>query len=140
MWFGRDSCSGDLVRTNNPGHLRSFDYLGLCRYFLTFCTDSRREIFVAREVVALVMAQISRAASENEFAIIAYCYMPDHVHLLVEGESDNSDCRRFIKSAKQYSGFYYSKTWGRPLWQRYGYERALRNDEATSLRDRGTRG
>jgi REP element-mobilizing transposase RayT len=56
--------------------------------------------------------------------------MPDHVHLLVEGQADDSDCRQFIARAKQYSGFHYKAKYGRPLWQRYGYERVLRNDEA----------
>ena len=43
----------------------------------------------------------------------------------------DSDARRFIKAAKQYSGFYFKNRLGRQLWQRYGFERTLRNDEAT---------
>ena len=42
-----------------------------------------------------------------------------------------ADCRRFIARLKQYSGFYFKKTFGQPLWQRYGFERILRNDEST---------
>ena len=57
--------------------------------------------------------------------------MPDHVHLLVEGLSEAADCKHFIASAKQLSGFYYKKRYGRRLWQRYGFERVLRNEEAT---------
>lgn len=34
-------------------------------------------------------------------------------------------------SAKQYSGYWYSRTFGGRVWQRYGFERVLRNDEAT---------
>jgi Zn-dependent oligopeptidase len=34
--------------------------------------------------VELVLSQISRAANEREFAVIAYCFMPDHLHLFVE--------------------------------------------------------
>ena len=57
--------------------------------------------------------------------------MPDHLHLLAQGQSESADCRRFITLAKQYSGYYFSKEIGGKLWQRYGYERTLRNDEAT---------
>ena len=57
--------------------------------------------------------------------------MPDHVHLLVEAQTDASDLRRFVTRAKQFSGFYYAKAYSKRLWQRYGYERVLRNDEAT---------
>src|SRR3989442_642381 len=115
--------------TRSPGHLKTFDYLGLHRYSLTFCTDRRRQLFVNAAVVDLVLTQISRAANENQFGIIAYCFMPDHVHLLIEGQSDASDCKRFIARAKQYSGFYYSKAHHGVLWQRYGFEHVLRDDE-----------
>ena len=57
--------------------------------------------------------------------------MPDHLHLLVEGRADHSDAKRFIARAKQYSGFYYSKQYKRTLWQRYGYEHLVRDEEAT---------
>jgi REP element-mobilizing transposase RayT len=58
-------------------------------------------LFISAAVVDLVIAQISRAARECAFAVPAYCFMPDHLDLLVEGKSDASDCRDFIKRAKQ---------------------------------------
>ena len=57
--------------------------------------------------------------------------MPDHVHLLIQGLRADSDCKRFISRAKQFSGFYYKQQYKRKLWQRYGYERVVRDDEAT---------
>ena len=53
------------------------------------------------------------------------------LHLLIEGTSDDSDGRRFIKAFKQYSGYCYSKTRNGKLWQRYGFEHVLRDDETT---------
>ena len=119
------------MRTNYPTHLKAFDYIGLHRYFLTFCTDYRQRFFVEKSKVELTLTQILRAATETDVAVVAYCFMPDHVHLLVEGESDSSDCLAFIKKAKQYSGFYFSRANGKKLWQRYGYERIVRDDENT---------
>src|SRR5712691_9588634 len=121
------------MRTGSPGHLKTFAYVGLHRYSLTFCTDRRRHLFMKADVVGLVLAQISRAATENQFAIVAYCFMRDHVHLLAEGTSDTSDCKRFIARAKQYSGFYYKKEHRGVLWQRYGFEHVLRDDELTQV-------
>src|SRR4051794_39786856 len=74
---------------------------------------------------------IQQQADAEGFAILAYCFMPDHVHVLVEGLREDSDCKRFSSRAKQFSGFYYAQRYGRTLWQRYGYERVLRNEEAT---------
>jgi len=117
--------------TNNPGHLKAFDYIGLYRYFLTFCTHKRHRHFVVREHVGVVLEQIVRAAAHAGFAIVAYCFMPDHLHLLLEAQSDDSDCRQFIKRAKQFSGYHFKQKFGMPLWQRYGFERVLRDDEGT---------
>src|SRR3970282_1207245 len=36
-----------------------------------------------------------------------------------------------IALAKQYSGFHYRAAFGKRLWQRYGFERTLRDAEAT---------
>ena len=117
--------------TSRPERLKAFDYLGPHRYFLTFCTDRRHQAFVDRAPVELVHTQILRTSTLTAFAITAYCYMPDHLHLLVEGLENRSDCREFISKAKQYSGFYYARLTSRRLWQRYSYERTLRDEEAT---------
>ena len=119
------------MRTGNPGHLPSFDYVGLHRYFLTFCTHARNSLFTSAERVDLVHGQILRAATEESAAIIVACYMPDHLHLLIQMETESSDCLRFISRAKQYSGFHFKKGFGEPLWQRYGYERIMRDNEQT---------
>ena len=59
--------------------------------------------------------------------------MPNHVHLLIEGRALSSDCKAFIKGAKQYSGYYFSKRRRRTLWQRYCYERVLRDEFERSM-------
>lgn len=119
------------MRPRHPVHLDSFDYLGQYRYSLRFCTDARRPVFAITEVVSLAWSQILRAAHEQAFQVPAYCFMPDHVHLLVEGTAPNSDLRRFVARAKQYSGYLVSRECGTRLWQRYGYERVLRVDEGS---------
>jgi putative transposase len=59
--------------------------------------------------------------------------MPDHLHIVVEGQSEDSDCKAFIKSAKQYSGYYYSQEHRRRLWDRYGHERIIRDDQELAM-------
>ena len=118
--------------TNNPGHLKGFNYIGLHRYSLTFCTDRRRRLFTDADAVELVVQQLLRSASDgHNFSVIAYCFMPDHLHLLIEGTSDDSDAKRFIKGFKQYSGYYYTQKHHDRLWQRYGFEHVLRDEEVT---------
>lgn len=111
--------------------LKTFAYLGPYRYFLTFCTADRHGAFVVAAIVNLVLSQIVRAAAERGFAIIAYCFMPDHVHLLVEGTAPDSDMRQFCGLAKQYSAFLYKRQAGRALWQPSYYDHVLRDEEDT---------
>lgn len=117
--------------THGPGHLRTFDYVGLYRYFLTFCCHSRRHHFTSAPVVDLVTEQILRAATDERFALVAYCFMPDHAHLLLEAQSERSNALAFIARAKQMSAFHFKKAGHGRLWQRYSYEHVLRDDEDT---------
>ena len=112
-----------------PHRLRTFDYLGYQRYFLTFCTHERRHLFVHPGPVNVVLSEILRACPVTRISLLAYCFMPDHVHLLVEGTEAAADGQRFIRLAKQYSGYQWRRRSEGPLWQRYGYERVLRSDE-----------
>jgi REP-associated tyrosine transposase len=119
------------MRTDYPRHLPTFDYRGPHRYFLTFCTADRHRAFTEAAGVNVVRGQFLRAADRHLVALVAYCFMPDHVHLLVEGTREDSELKGFQSAAKQYSGFHYKAQFGRPLWQRYGFERALRSEEST---------
>ena len=86
--------------SNHPVHLPFFSYVGPHRYHLRFCTDAKRSVFTSDAPVELVLAQILRACEEHDFAVIAYCFMPDHLHLLIEGTAPTSDCKRFIARVK----------------------------------------
>src|SRR5207248_9053105 len=87
--------------------------------------------FTTSPPVNLVREQFSRAGREHLVAILAYCFMPDHVHLLVEGTREDSDLKPFQSAAKQYSAFHFKKQFGVTLWQRYAYEHVLREQEET---------
>jgi putative transposase len=110
----------------HPQPLSNFDYVGLHTYSLTWCCDYRQHHFTQRDHVELVRAQFLRACREAEFAIIADCFMPDHVHQLVKGCSSTADGRKYIRLAKQYSGYYFKKEFKLRLWQRYGHDSVLR--------------
>ena len=84
-----------------PEHLRGFDYTGPNRDSLTMCTKQRARYFVEGQHVALVSEQFQRASREQAFAVIVHCFMPDDVHLLIAGERDDADLKRFTKNAKQ---------------------------------------
>ena len=79
--------------------------------------------------MTLVLSQFLRVAEKEGFAILVYCFMPDHVHLLVEGLRGDSDARKFIIKTKQCSAHAYATTFGERLWQPFGHEHIVRDDE-----------
>jgi REP element-mobilizing transposase RayT len=119
------------VITRRPRRVDGFPYIGYQRYFLTTCTAFRRQLFVDPPLVAAVVEQMMHNAERFEFAVLAYVLMPDHVHVLVEADSERSDFPAFVKRFKQTTGFAYRRDTGQPLWQHGYHERVLRNDEAT---------
>ena len=116
---------------NRSTRLSGFNYLGAHRYSLTFCTSGRERSFCDASVVRVVLSQIARAADIEGFNVLAYCAMPDHLHLLIEGRAATSDAKRFIKLGKQLTEFAYRREWRRPLWQASAWDRVLRKDEDT---------
>ena len=114
-----------------PPRLRTFDYIGFHRYFLTICTRDRSRVFIEAAAVASVAAQLLRVADTERFSIISYCFMPDHVHALVEGIHDASDFTHFVRIFKQESAFHWRRTTGRILWHRSYFDRVLRDHADT---------
>jgi len=63
------------------------------------------------------------------FAVDAYCWMPDHVHLLLEATSPESDLSRLMNTWKQATGYAHKQATGKQLWQTGYYDHVLRADE-----------
>lgn len=89
--------------------LKSFSYKGVYRYFITICTFDKKPIFKDNDLVEWFINTLKEKSKNFEFKIWAYCFMPDHLHLLIEGKKTGSDMNKFIKSYKQYMGFYYKR-------------------------------
>ena len=120
------------MHLRRPRRIEGFPYVGFYRYSLRFSTYARRRLFVAQDPFSVAHEQILRTADEGKFAVLAHCYMPDHVHLVLEGKSESSDLRRFVKVSKQRVDYVFRTQLSiRTTWQEGYYERVLRSDEAT---------
>ena len=115
-------------RKNAP-RLCDFNYLSSPAYFVTSLTYQRNPYFKDSTIVGIVLPILKYSSEKNRFNIYAYCFMPDHVHLLALGE-DNSSLTSFIKTFKQRSSFAFRKAFGDALWHRSYYDHILRKDQA----------
>ena len=98
-----------------------------CAFFLTITTHARHPWFenhpeMTNDAVGFLLHRVTARGSE----LYAWCFMPDHVHLVVQ-DADVVDLVRGFKGAMTPLG----RRWdaGRRLWQRSYYDHALRRDE-----------
>jgi putative transposase len=82
-------------------------YKGRAGYALTVATHSRRPWFREEAIVQYCVKSLAESAQRCRFSVYAFCFMPDHVHLLVGGESDDADLVDFVKRFKQSTGWWF---------------------------------
>ena len=115
-------------RRKNIRLLRS-DYLGHQWYFLTACTEDRAPFLRDAPLVFEHLDLLGEEAKEQWVAIQAYCFMPDHLHLLTNGTHPKAECLRFVKVFKQRSAYAFKQDTGLRLWQHKPYDHILRSGE-----------
>ncbi|MHB8502206.1 MAG: REP-associated tyrosine transposase [Candidatus Acidiferrales bacterium] len=104
-------------------------YIGKQIYFLTLCTDERHAAFANQSVGHWVLTRLLGACTKHDFAVHAYCAMPDHLHILAGALAANGELVRFVSAFKQETGFAYQKRFHRRLWQPRYYDHILRKAE-----------
>ncbi len=113
-----------------PPRLARFDYRGRYRYSLTSCTFERHACFLRADVVVAARSAILHTLHERDFEELAYVFMPDHMHLLLEGVSRTADLKSTMKAARMRSTVAVRPLVAMPsLWQDGYWDRVLRRDE-----------
>jgi putative transposase len=112
-----------------PHRLDPSQYAGYRAYSLTISTFRRAAWFRDAAVVNVVLLQFLPGAASSGFEVIAYCFMPDHMHLIVVGKTAGADMRRFVSIAKQRSGYAFARTHHERLWQPSFFDRTIRSNE-----------
>ena len=110
--------------------LKNFDYIGVYAYFLTILTKDHDAYFKEAEVVSHLNNLLLETAKSEGFDVLVYCFMPDHLHLLVMGMDDKSNLKRFISLFKQKSGYWFKKNYSENLWHISYYDHVLRKEES----------
>lgn len=97
-------------------------------YSLTLTCAQRRTVFIKRSVVEHCVSALRSSSERHGFSVLAYCFMPDHLHLLVQGNSE-THLPQFMKDFKQQTGYRYRRSNSEALWQKSYYDHILRAEE-----------
>ena len=114
-----------------PRRLHALEYVGLRQYFLTICAYQSTRCFILDGVVEETALHFLQVATDERFEMLAYCFMPDHVHALVSACAESADLQRFVRLAKQRSGFAFKRAHRERLWQESYFDRTVRDNEST---------
>ena len=117
------------VRKPKP-RLNRQDYTGRRTYHITLIVNSRAELPSDLELASKCEAVLIETAATLQFTLLAYCFMPDHLHVLLHGDSPRSDLLRFVQRFKQITGYRFKHETGDHLWQQSFHDRVLRLDES----------
>ncbi len=106
------------------------NYICLGWFFVTFCCSDRHPTFRQHSACRGFIEILRHESARHGFSVHAYCLMPDHAHILVQGLQADSDLLHFVKSLKQKSAFQFKRRTGTQLWQRFFYDHILRPSES----------
>ncbi len=165
--FGRDivfsadlcyDCMGDEMDNEKelpkrkPTRLKGFDYNATGAYFITLCTDKRRQILsrivggdvlgATKNVELLPCGTVADKCIKqmNEFygnlSVDSYVIMPNHIHLVLFVRKDGSPrtstptrqtsfVSHFVSTFKRFC----NKEYGGNIWQRGFYDHVIRGRE-----------
>ena len=119
-------------RFHKPIRLPQQNYTGRRAYFLTLCIRERIPYFRSRRIARWLQESLQQIASQRYFTLRAYCLMPDHLQLLLQGDSPTSDLLSFVKTFKHKTTFHFRSKTGKTLWQISFFDHILRTAEELS--------
>ena len=106
------------------------DYRGRRIFFVTLCCERRVPNFADPCEARCVVDHLTNKAAEFHYFLHAYCVMPDHVHFLCQGATDDCDLLALVEAFKQHTAYESKKRCGTRLWQKRFYDHILRPGEA----------
>ena len=110
--------------------LPGFDYAARVPYSVTICSKDRRPTFYSSPLSADVIECLKEEAERTRFILLAYCLMPDHMHILAIPGTSNVSLSRFIGGFKSKST---RRAWQHggdgQVWQDSFYEHIVRGNE-----------
>ena len=113
-----------------PNRLAAESYWGRRGYFLTICTDQRRRILTDTNFINALISILRQTCGIHGCNVYAYCFMPDHLHLVLTGQRDDASLPGFVQAFKSLGARESWKHNIKSLWQKGFYDHVLRRGES----------
>lgn len=113
-----------------PNFIRN--YVAGGTYFFTLVTSKRIGYFENKKCVEAFFSSVSTIQSYHHFEIIAYCILPDHIHLLITLAETDYDFSSRIKEIKRKTTTLIRKVMEKPhleVWQGRFWEHTIKDQD-----------
>lgn len=111
----------------NPHRLSRDRYRGEVTVSFTACIVQFREPFSNPKVVSEFVAILAATGTKNSCTVPIYCFMPDHLHVILHGKNREADLWRAMSAFKQATGYWFSKASDGYCWQKDFHDRIIRD-------------
>ncbi|MGV3616641.1 MAG: transposase [Fimbriimonas sp.] len=84
-------------------------YRGRKTVSFTACVEGRRPLFQDPEVVDAMVGLLAKWSVEAQCLVPIYCFMPDHLHTLIQGTEESSLPKRAMDEFKAGAGLWLAR-------------------------------
>ncbi len=101
-------------------------------YFFTLVTFQRRKYFDTPHKLDLLHSKIREVQRSKPFDLLAYCLLPDHIHLLMELPEDDCNFSIRMREIKRLTTLWMKRETLRnvdPVWQDKYWEHTIRDEK-----------
>jgi REP element-mobilizing transposase RayT len=114
-----------------PHRLPRSAYRGQVRAAFVVCAAHRKPLFDTQLTQQLLLDILRRKSARYQCSVTVYVIMPDHLHIILRGETDDADLYACVVQVKRS----FSYALGRRIWQKDFFDHLIRdrNDLAQQI-------
>jgi REP element-mobilizing transposase RayT len=126
--------SGTMTRdaggiTERRHRLPMAAYAGARMVAFTACVRDRHPLFRDVRVGEVFAGSLTESATRHGCDVVVYCFMPDHVHAVLQGRDARSHCKRAFDAFKYDTGLWLARSGCGAGWQKDYHDHIVRASE-----------
>ncbi|MCA9506901.1 MAG: transposase [Myxococcales bacterium] len=99
-------------------------YIGMVAVSFTACEVNQKPVFESSAITNFSISALRWAIEKNNCLALIYCFMPDHLHVILQGKNEHADTYKAFIQFKQKTGFFLRHS---PYkWQKDFYDHVIR--------------
>ena len=104
-------------------------YRGYVTASFTLCIRNRVTAFARTDVLAELVPLVASTVTASNCVALTYCFMPDHLHIVLESRSPAGDVYEAVVRLKQQTGYWFRCNIPDVRWQKDFYDTILWHEE-----------